>query len=87
MKLRYNGHKDGEKVGIDPGVLDAHMRPLVNPSLVDIHSPRARFVVESGKPFVIDHTDHARGLNWVAMCSHNEFSCCPARRCRGRGDR
>jgi hypothetical protein len=77
MKFVFHGDHDGEKVGIDPGVLDGHQRPLINPSVVTADSPRAAFLITAGKNFTIDHKDYARGLNWVAdyMRSHKNFRC------------
>ncbi len=71
MKFAYHGHHTGEKIGVDPGHLDGHSRPLVNPSLVPADSPRALFIITADKPFVLNHKNHELGLNWVCdfMCA------------------
>jgi hypothetical protein len=76
----YHGSEPGEKVRVVCAVLDGHSRPLINPSIVPADEDvggRQSFVIESGKSFVVDHTDHARGMNWVCdfMRSHKSFQC------------
>lgn len=82
-KFTYHGDPDGHKVVVALPVLDAHLRPLVNCRVIDADSveatelleAKAAFTVEAGRPFVIDHTNHARGWNWVHdfCCSHPQF--------------
>jgi hypothetical protein len=65
MKFVYHGHHEGEKIGVSLPRLDGHGRPLINPSMVQADSPLADFIITADRPFVLNHKDFARGLNWV----------------------
>lgn len=77
-KFVFHGVEEGKAVRIDCGTMSTHGTVVIGPSIVEVDADcgkRQSFLIWGGKPFVIDESDHERGMHWVTrwMRSHVDF--------------